>query len=203
MDSKQMLDEYEVARVRRTWAFARDHGEWETMRACFHADATVCVSWYSGPASAFLDHTVAMGRDRRPEEGSKHWFGNSRVWVKGDRALLETDAMVLVRDRFDGHLFDFTWYLRMYDRVERRQGTWRILRMTAIYDKDRADPVVPGAVPASFFAGVKLEGRESAIAMMRFRTEKLGRKIPPDLIIGGTDGEKTLRAEADAWLAGG
>ena len=203
MTNEQLIDEYAVARVRRNWAFARDHGEWETMRACFHPDATVNVSWYSGPAATFLDRTVAMSTDRRPDERSKHWFGNSRVRLKRDRALLETDAMVLVRDRFDGHLFDFTWYIRMYDRVERRQGEWRILRMTAIYDKDRADPVVPGAVPASFFAGAKLDGPESAIAMMRFRSEKMGRTVPPDIVIGNTPGEKKLRAEAEAWLAQG
>src|SRR6202041_4125478 len=92
MDIARMIDEYEVRRVRRNWAFARDHGEWETMRACFHPDATVNVSWHSGPAAAFLDRTIAMSADRRPEERSKHWFGNSRVWLKRDRALLETDA---------------------------------------------------------------------------------------------------------------
>jgi hypothetical protein len=189
--------------VRQTWAFARDSGEWEAMRACFHPDATVCVSWYSGPASTFFERTIAMSTDRRPEERSKHWFGNSRVWLKRDRALLETDAMVLVRDRFDGHLFDFTWFIRIYDRIERRQGEWRILRMTGIYDKDRADPVVPGSVPASIFAGIKLDGPESAIAMMRFRSEKMGRTVPPDIVIGGTQGEKKLRAEAEAWLAQG
>ncbi len=203
MTDEQLIDEYAVARVRRTWAFARDHGEWETMRACFHPEATVSVSWFSGPAAIFFERTIAMGRDRRPGEASKHWFGNSRVWLKRDRALLETDAMVLVRDRCDGHLIDFTWHVRMYDRVERRQGEWRILRMVVIYDKDRADPVVPGSVPASVFAGVKLDGPEAAIAMMRFRSEKMGRTVPPDIVIGGTDGEKRLRAEAEAWLAQG
>jgi hypothetical protein len=203
MDIQQMLDEDAVRRVRLTWAFARDSGEWDAMRACFHPDATVCVSWYSGPASTFFERTIAMSTDRRPEERSKHWFGNSRVWLKGDRALLEIDTMVLGRDHFEGHLFDFIWYMRMYDRIERRQGQWKILRMTAIYDKDRLDPVVPGSVPASFFAGVKLAGPDSGIAMMRFRTEKKGRTVPPDIVLGGTAGEQKLRAEAQAWLAGG
>jgi hypothetical protein len=196
-------DEAKVRGVRQRWAFARDHGEWDAMRACFHPDATVCVSWFSGPASVFFERTIALSANRRPEERSKHWFGNSRVWLSGDRAILEIDTQVLGRNWFEGHLFDFTWYMRMYDRVERRQGEWRILRMTAIYDKDRLDPVVPGSVPASFFAGAKLEGPESGIAMMRFMNDKRGRPMPPDLVIGGTESESKLRADAHSWLAAG
>jgi len=203
MEIERLVDEYEVRRVRQTWAFARDHGEWETMRACFHPDATVCVAWYSGPASVFFERTIAMTAERGPEERSKHWFGNSRVSVKGDRALLETDTMVLNRDHFEGHLFDFTIYLRLYDRVERRQGQWKILRMNGIYDKDRLDPVIPGSLPPGFFDGLRISGPDSAMAMARWRLEKRGRKISTDIAIAGTDSETKLRAEAEAWLAGG
>jgi hypothetical protein len=202
MDVQQMLDEYAVRKVRQVWAFARDHGEWDTMRACFHPDATVRVLWYSGPAAGFLDRTVASATEYGPGESSKHWFGNQRVWVKGDRALLETDAMVMGRTAFAGHLFDFTLYIRLYDRLERRQGEWKILRMDAIYDRDRLDPVIPGAVPASFFDGVDLTGPDTAVALMRWRLQKRGGKVAHDIPLRGTDSEKQLRAESEAWLAG-
>ena len=200
---QRMLDETEVRRARQLWAFSRDLGEWETMRSCFHPDATVTVSWYSGPVSTFFERTVGLSRDRRPEERSKHWFGNSRVSLKGDRAILETDTQVLGRDWLDGHLFDFATFGRMYDRVERRNGAWKILRMIFVYDKDRLDPVVAGAVPASFFAGLELTGEQSGFACMRFRQTKKGRTVPPDIVIGGSAGEAKMRAEAEAWLAGG
>jgi len=101
-------DEFEVRRVRQLWAFSRDHGEWDKMRACFHPDATVLVSWFDGPATEFFARTERMWRERRPEERSKHWFGNMRTEIKGDRALLETDALVLGRDMLDGHLLSTT-----------------------------------------------------------------------------------------------
>ena len=202
MDMQQMLEEYEVRSVRQRWAFARDHGEWQTMRACFHPDATVRVLWYSGPVAGFIDETIESAADRKPGGGTKHWLGNSRVSVKGERALLETDAMVLGRNRFAGHLFDFTLYIRLYDRMERRQGTWRILRMDAIYDRDRLDPVIPGSVPATFFEGVDMTGPFAAIGLIRWRTEKRGGKVPDDLPIGGAESEKTLRTANEAWLAG-
>ena len=203
MNVEQMLAEYEVRRVRQIWAFARDGGEWDTMRACFHPDATVRVLWYSGPASGFLDETVAAAAEKEPGDHSKHWFGNSRVWVNGNRALLETDAMVIGRSAFAGHHFDFTLYIRLYDRLEHRQGEWKILRMDAIYDKDRLDPVIHGAVPAGFFDGVDLTTPGAAVALMRWRLTKRGGKIPADIPLGGTDSEKKLRADGEAWLAGG
>ena len=202
MDTEQMLDEYAVRRVRQVWAFARDHGEWDTMRACFHPDATVCVAWYSGPVSTFFERTIDMAAERRPEEASKHWLGNSRVRVKGDRAILETDAIVLNRSYFDGHLFDFSIYLRLYDRIERRDRQWKILRMSGIYDKDRLDPVIPGSLPAGYFDGLRLSGAEASVGMMRWRLEKRGGKVSPDIALAGTDGEKKLRAETEAWMAG-
>jgi hypothetical protein len=203
MEIERFIDEETVRRVRQRWAFARDHGDWDGMRACFHPDATVCVSWFSGPVATFFERTIAMAAERRPEERSKHWFGSSRVAVKGDRAVLETDAQVQVRDWFDGHLFDLVAFTRMYDRVERRDGVWRIARMVVIYDRDRLEPVIPGDLPPGFFDGIKVEGPESAIAFMRFRTEKKGRKMPPELVIGHTDAERRLKAEAEAWLGGG
>ena len=203
MNTQQMLDEYEVRSVRQRWAFARDHGEWETMRACFHPDATVRVLWYAGPVAGFLERTIANFEARAPGESSKHWFGNQRVWVKGDRALLESDAMVLGRHEHDGIFFDFTLYIRLYDRIERRAGTWRILKMDAIYDRDRLDPVLAGTVPAGFFDGVDLKAPGAAVALMRWRLAKRGGKIPDDLPLGGTDSERKLRAENEAWLADG
>jgi hypothetical protein len=203
MELQQMLDEYAVRRVREVWAFARDHGEWDTMRACFHPDATVRVLWYAGPAGEFLERTIKSHHEYGPGESSKHWFGNSRVWVKGDRALLETDAQVLGRTNIAGHMFDFTLFIRLYDRMERRQGEWRILRMDAIYDKDRLDPVLAGTIPAGFFDGVDLTGPGAAVALMRWRLAKRGGKVPADLPMRGADSEKQLRAANEAWLAGG
>ena len=202
MEIERFVDEEMVRRVRRRWAFARDYGDWETMRACFHPDATVCVSWFSGPAATFFERTIAMAAERRPEERSKHWFGSSRVTVKGDRAILETDAQVQVRDWFDGRLFDLTAYVRMYDRVERRDGHvahpahGRDLRQ----GPDGARHSRRAA--AGFFRRHQGFGTESGIAFMRFRTEKVGRRMPPELVIGGSENERRTRADTEAWLAG-
>jgi hypothetical protein len=99
-------------------------------------------------------------------------------------------------------MFDFTLYIRLYDRLERRQGEWKILRMDAIYDRDRLDPVLAGTLPPGFFDGVDFAGPQAVLALMKWRLGKRGGKLPDDLPLGGAESEKQLRAANEAWLAG-
>jgi len=195
------LDEAEVLKVRRTWAFSRDLGDWERLRACFHPEATITVAWYSGPAEGFVERSQAMRGTLRPEEHHKHWLGNMRAEINGTRAVAETDAMVLIREFLDGHLFDYCCWLRFYDLLEKRDGVWRLVKASCIYEKDRYDPVVPGAVPPSFYEQITLAGSEAGFAFMRFRQIKKGRAVPAAIVIAGTPQEDALREEGQTWLA--
>ena len=199
-DLARARDEAEVLKVRRVWAFSRDQGDWERLRACFHPDATITVAWYSGPAEGFVERSIAMTSARAPEEHHKHWLGNMRADVNGPRAVAETDAIVLIREYIDGHLFDYCCHLRFYDLVEKRAGVWRLLKASCIYEKDRLDPVGPGAVPASFYHQVSLKGDEAGFAFMRFRQIKKGRAVPPAIVVAGTADEAALREEGRLWL---
>ena len=195
-------DKAAIWEVRRAWAFARDQGEWDRLAACFHADATITVSWYSGSAAGFVQRSREMGGGRRPEERNKHWLGNRRAKVSGNRATLETDVNIVIREYLDGHLFDYLAWSRFYDLFEKRDGVWRIFKMSCIYDKDRLDPVIPGSVPASFYDAVPLAGIESGFAFMRLRQMKKGRTVPPGIALGDSPGETALREEGVRWLAG-
>ena len=196
------IEEAAVCKIRRVWAFSRDRGDWDSLRACFHPDATITVAWYSGPASGFIERSIAMAEARRPEEHHKHWLGNMRAEVHGARAVLETDAMVLIREHIDEHLFDYCSYLRFYDLVEKRDGAWRLFKASCIYEKDRLDPVIPGTVPATFYKDIELVGAEAGFAFMRFRQMKKGRSVPSTVVIAGSPGEDALRREARSWLSG-
>jgi hypothetical protein len=197
----RMAQERAVCRVLQVWAYSRDSSDWDALRNCFHPDGTITVSWYSGPASGFVERSMAMGKDRRPEEHSKHLLGNMRADVKGNRAILEADTVITVREFIDGHLFDFASNARFYHLVEKRGGEWRILQANCIYEKDRLEPVIPGSVPASFYDQVDLSGPDNGFAFMKFRQTKKGRAIPK-VPLAGTPEEAKLRAAAKAWLAG-
>ncbi|HEV8014853.1 MAG TPA: nuclear transport factor 2 family protein [Stellaceae bacterium] len=200
---QRLVDESEIRRVRRLWAFARDQGDWDTVATLFHPEATVSISWYAGPVSGFIENSRKMFGQARPETRSKHWFGNDRLTLNGTRATLETDVEVRGRDLIDGHLFDFRYDGRFFDRFEIRDGAWKIAQWTCLYDSDRLDPVVPGSVPASFFASLKLTGVESRVAYMKLRQEKTGRPAAPYITIGGTEDEAKLKRDAAAWLRQG
>jgi SnoaL-like domain len=146
---------------------------------------------------------MQMTNARKTEERSKHWLGNARTTIWDSRAVLETDFMILTRDFIDGHLFDYTSWGRFLDQIEKRDGVWRILRWSTIYDKDRLDPVIPGAVPAAYFDSVRLEGHGSGFAFMQFRQDKHGRAAPPGLVFGHTEAERRLRDDVSRWLTAG
>jgi len=195
-----MVDEHEIRRARTLWAFSRDLGEYDTMRDCFHADATVSVSWFSGPFLEFWEATKKLRGNLKPTERSKHWIGSYRTEVNGDRAVMETDVLLFARDEIEGKLFDYTAWMRFHDQVEKRQGVWRIAKWVAIYDRDRMDPVVPGSVPASFFSSVDFSGGHDAVAFMKLRQAKLGRVMPPNLTLGNSTAEAELKAAGKRWL---
>jgi hypothetical protein len=197
----RMAQERAVCRVLQVWAYSRDQGDWDALRNCFHPDGTITVSWYSGPASGFVERSMAMGKERRPEERSKHLLGNMRAEVTGTRAVLEADTVITVREFIDGHLFDFASNARFFHLMEQRDGEWRIWQANCIYEKDRLEPVIPGSVPASFYDQVKLEGPGNGFAFMRFRQIKKGRTIP-NVPLAGTPEEAALRAQAQRWLMG-
>ncbi|HEY3918916.1 MAG TPA: nuclear transport factor 2 family protein [Stellaceae bacterium] len=200
---QRLVDESEIRRIRRLWAFARDQGDWETVASLFHPEATVSISWYAGSAAGFIESSRKMFGQARPETRSKHWFGNDRLTLKDGRATLETDVEVRGRDLIDGQLFDFRYEGRFFDRFEKRAGAWKIAQWTCLYDSDHLEPVVPGSVPAAFFDELKLTGVESRVAYMHFRQKKTGRPAAPFIIIGGTEAEATLKRDAAVWLVEG
>ena len=52
------------------------------------------------------------------------------------------------RAEVEGVLCDVLCTGRFYDFLEKREGRWGIVLRQPIYEKDRMDPVTPGAVPA-------------------------------------------------------
>lgn len=196
------LDQMQICEVRRVWAFSLDLGEWDTLRSCFHPDAHVTVSWYSGPISGFIERSQAMAAARKPEEHRKHWLGNMRSRVSETRGVLETDVMILIREFIDGDLCDYTSQARFYDLFEKRDGAWRICEWNCIYDKDRLESVIPSWDASALYAQATLEGPESGFAFMKLRQAKRGRTVPVSIVIRDTEGERRLRGRGESWLAG-
>jgi hypothetical protein len=197
------LDHAAVAQVVANWAAWRDRPDWARLATCFHEDGTIAVSWYSGPHERFIAECQRMGREAKPGESTRHFFGLPWAEAAGDRAVAETSAVVQIRARIDGAEVDIHSWLRFSDFLERRRGVWRIARRVAVYDKDRMDPVVPDAGFAERYRAIDFSGRPATARHLCWFLASRGRTISKALVEAKSSGEAALRADAAAWLKGG
>src|SRR4029078_6634378 len=98
------------------------------------------VSWFRGPYAEFVEH---CRRNFGRGSSAKHQLWPARVTVNGGSAHPETNVAILVRQTIEGVEVDLTSNGRFLDRLERRDGVWRIVERAALYEKDRLDPVEP------------------------------------------------------------
>ena len=131
-------DKYACAELIQAWGLYRDQGKWPELLATFVPEGQIAVSWFSGSFPEFVDR-CRKGFDAG--QRSKHHIFPSVVRVSGERAVAETNIVIHVRQKIDGVLADMTSYARFLDRLERRSGRWAIVERTAIYERDRLDPV--------------------------------------------------------------
>ena len=194
-----VADKYACAELIQSWGFYRDQGKWPELTATFAPDGEIAVSWFSGSFREFVDRCrQAFDAGQR----SKHHIFASVVRVAGVRALAETNIVILVRQKINGVLADMTSYARFLDRLERRDGRWVILERTAIYERDRLDPVEPSEAFDKLFKASDLSVYPEAYRYMAARLTAVGRALAPVVYRDGSPHTEQLYARYDGWLAG-
>ena len=192
-----MDDRAAIRDVIENWALWRDAGDWGRFATVWHDDGWMTATWFQGPASEFI---------RVSREGFErgvnilHFLGGSTCDIAGQRAISQTKMTINQRAEVEGVLVDVVCTGRFYDFLEKRAGTWGIVRRQPIYEKDRIDPVDPAArltLDAAHLARFPEGYRHLAYLQSRNGfTVKLG--------LPGLRGEAVQRlyAEGAAWLAG-
>lgn len=190
-----LQDRLAIGALEEDWALARDSGDWEKLRATALPGATITTTWFDGGFDAFIEACeVSWRRGSR----SQHFLGGTSVEIAGARALAQTRMAILVRSTLDGVEVDASCYGRFFDRVEKRDGGWRIARRSVIYEKDRLDPVDPAA-RLSLDAGL-LNGFPEGYRHLAYLQTRNGAQVNPNLPTArGAALEKLLR-EAKDWL---
>jgi hypothetical protein len=197
--SSELADTAAIAALINDWTFHRDQGAWDELRDIFHPDGTISLSWYDGPYSGFVDASSEVAK--RSPTRTKHMAGAPRIELRGDRALAETNIVIMLRAPTPAGEIDTTSFARLYDQVERRQGRWRILRRTLIYERDRADAVDRPALPEAFFAGLGAHAPE-----LRFLAGGLahaGLSVQKTAVLDRSPELAQLYARGRVWLDGG
>jgi SnoaL-like domain len=199
MSDMDVNDKYACAELIQSWGLYRDQGKWPQLIATFVPDGEIAVSWFSGSFREFVE------RCRKAFEAgqrSKHQIFPSTVRVAGDRALAETNVVILVRQKIEGVLADMTSYARFLDRLERGSGRWAIRERAAIYERDRLDPVEPSEAFDKLFAAVDVSAYPEPYRYMAARLVAAGRALAPVVHHDGSEHTVQLYARYEAWLAG-
>ncbi|MFF5075444.1 nuclear transport factor 2 family protein [Actinoplanes sp. NPDC000266] len=123
-------DRQDIADLMTGWIH-RDLGEWDRLRALFHPDSRIEVTWFEGLAFDFVDASARMNAS---DLRTKHLITAPVVTFSsdGDRAVSETNAVIIaenVRLELGGNAHN-----RFIDQLERRDGVWRIADRKSVYD---------------------------------------------------------------------
>jgi len=187
----------------RSWLY-RDHGTWDALIDCFHADAHIVNSWFEGNAHQFIEQSRNMMSGHDPGDSQKHFAGNHDVATNGERALCEYYLTLHQRRRIDGYLFDLQTWSSVLDMFERRDGSWRVIGRWSIYEKDRMDAHKPGEVPAAFFDNMDLSPFPEALQYHCWRNARDSGRMPAEnIVIEGSGRAKATREAARRWRDGG
>jgi hypothetical protein len=197
---QEMLDREELFDLVRRERFARDQRRFDVMRTCFHDDAYVRTTWYDGHGGdAYVEATKKF---METATTGKHWVFPAFAQVNGDRATVESPAMIFSRARLEGVEIDVHVYCRFFSRAVRVEGEWKLLTFEVLFERDTVHPVNPSeTVPIDWAVMETLRPSYRAMAYLQLTR---GVKVNQDLL--GDDRPEELgafHAGEDAWLGAG
>jgi hypothetical protein len=138
---EDVIAESEIKDVHLRYCRANDRRDEELMRSCFHPDAVIELH-----KPLDVESFIALGRAILSQYTvTWHNTGNQLVEVDGDTAWAEHYTISSHRIAADdmGPERDLVASGRYIDRMERRNGEWRIARRVMLLDFNRLDPNPP------------------------------------------------------------
>ena len=185
-----LQDRQAIADLMTGWMH-RDLAEWDQLRALFHADGMIEITWFEGKASDFIDGSMRMGAS---EIRTKHLVAAPVVTFHGDKAIAETNAMVIAENA--KLRVGCSVHCRFYDEVEKRAGVWKIVKRQAVYDMGSF--TFPfGMVDLDAEAIQKYPSEYAALAYL---LDKSGFPVRRVFATKGSALEKTMKDAGQAWL---
>jgi hypothetical protein len=196
---QDFLDREELFDLVRRERFARDQRRFDVMAACFHRDAYVRTSWYDGHGG---DAYVEATRKWMANTGnSKHWVFPAFAEVNGDRATVESPAMIFNRASVHDVEVDFHVFCRFFSRAVREGGVWKLLSFHVFFERDVMKPVNPSDVLPLDTAA--LATMRPSYRFLSYIQHKRGVKVNHGLL--GDDRPDELaafHAGEERWIAG-
>lgn len=153
---RRLLDEAAIRRVHLDYCRGVDRRDWALVRSCYHADAVDHHGPFTGGVEEFIEWALTV---TDAVASTTHFVGNQIVDVQGDVAWHEAYCRAfhrLIAPAVEPAV-DWVVNLRYLDRMERRDGRWKIADRLVVHDSDRRDLVAgngelsPGWCPGGFW----------------------------------------------------
>jgi hypothetical protein len=194
MDS--VVDRIAIRELVENWAVWRDARDWDRFRTVWHSDGRMMATWFQGTSEQFI---------KVSQEGYAkgvrilHFLGGHTSEIRGSRAIAQTKMTISQRASVDGVLCDVVCTGRFYDFIEKRNNRWGLVLRQPIYEKDRVDPVLPGAIVT--LDRELLDSFPEGYRHLAYLQTKIGYLVKRDM--PGLDGpaSEALYAQGAAWLA--
>ena len=148
-----------------------------------------------GTSQGFRRPFTRYGYGAQTGDHIKHLISGPWIRVTGDHAFSRCHANLYIRTTIDGHEFDLQSWIRFFDLLERRDNVWRIVKRTAVYEKDRMDPVDPRGVSKDFFVDMELSAFPASAKFLCYWLQRSGFSPSIDIISVYSDRERALKEE--------
>lgn len=193
----QTHDQWLIRELIENWVLWRDAGDWDRFRTVWHRDGRMMATWFQGPAEDF----IRVSREGWARGVSiLHFLGGMTIELAGSRAIAQTKMTISQRAAVEGVMCDVVCTGRFFDFLEKRDRSWGMVLRQPIYEKDRMDPVTPGAVPVLDTA--LLAPFPEGYRHLAYLQTRIGYTVKRDM--PGLKGPEVeaLYASGRAWLAG-
>jgi hypothetical protein len=139
MTIDDLVAQQEIRDVLIRYTRGVDRMDLDLVRSCYWPGAQDDHGAFQGTVEKFIEWLDVL----RYFDSTMHFIGNQLVEVDGDTARAESYCIAYhrrsARDDEEGH--DLVLGLRYVDRMERRDGEWRIADRKCAFDWSRHDPI--------------------------------------------------------------
>jgi hypothetical protein len=136
----ELRDKQAILEVLHRYCRGIDRRDWELVRSCYHADCHDDHAVYQGDRDGFVDWV--SGFLTANFDATRHTLTNVLISVDGDNAGAESYVHAWHRfkpEHPDAPPRDLTLGARYADRLERRDGEWRLAWRVCVIDWNRIE----------------------------------------------------------------
>jgi SnoaL-like domain len=134
----RLLDRQDIIDCLTRFSRGMDRFDRDLFLSAFHSDAVIAAGDYVGGPVALYDWASAMHREG--QTATHHNLLNNTCEIDGDTAHSETYYLFAARNRDETN-----WIAggRYFDRLQRRDGVWRIAVRTNVIEWSGMVPTIP------------------------------------------------------------